>query len=159
MTDGFLAAAVLLGDTAVAHYLRFSRYGYAAVSAAHIFGIALLVGAVLPLDLKLLGFWKSADRLSLVRVLVPTAATGLVIAIASGVLLFSVQPADYLALPVFLAKMGIVAAGIVTALTLHARHGLWLERSAQEKRFWLPGLSILWWLSALVCGRLIAFAG
>ena len=53
--EAFFAA---LETTAPAQYLRVSRWGYAAVSGAHILGIALLVGAILPLNLRLLGFWQ-----------------------------------------------------------------------------------------------------
>jgi len=85
--EAFLAA---VEATAAAQYLRASRWGYAAVSGAHILGIALLVGAILPLNLRLLGFWRSIPRANLLRVLVPVAATGLVLAVFTGPLLFSV---------------------------------------------------------------------
>ena len=45
-----------LQATPVAQYLRTARWGYATLNTAHVFGIALLVGAILPLDLRLLGF-------------------------------------------------------------------------------------------------------
>jgi hypothetical protein len=57
----------------------------------HVFGMALLVGAILPLDLRLLGCWPGVSRSALIRVLAPVAATGLVIAVAAGILLFSVR--------------------------------------------------------------------
>ena len=46
---------------AFAAYLRGARWSYAAVSALHIFGIAALVGAVIPLNLKLLGTKEDSD--------------------------------------------------------------------------------------------------
>ena len=54
--ESLLAAIEATGP---AQYLRVSRLGYAAVSGAHILGIAFLVGAILPLNLRLLGFWPS----------------------------------------------------------------------------------------------------
>jgi hypothetical protein len=38
-----------------AQYLRTSRWSYAALSGAHVLGIALLIGAVMSLNLRLVG--------------------------------------------------------------------------------------------------------
>ncbi|HEX2479362.1 MAG TPA: hypothetical protein VHK45_08790, partial [Geminicoccaceae bacterium] len=53
--------------SAPAQWLRFSRWGYAAVNTTHVLGIALLVGAILPLDLRLLGLWRSVTLEPLAR--------------------------------------------------------------------------------------------
>ena len=104
--EAFLAA---VEATAAAQYLRASRWGYAVVSGAHILGIALLVGAILPLNLRLLGFWRSIPRANLLRVLVPVAATGLVLAVLTGPLLFSVRAQEYAAVGFLQAKFVFVA--------------------------------------------------
>jgi len=44
--DPFLDA---IADTSVATALRYSRWGYASINAAHVLGIALLVGSIIPL--------------------------------------------------------------------------------------------------------------
>ena len=82
------ALAATVEGLALAEWLRFSRWGYAAVNALHIFGIALLVGAIVPLDLRLLGLWRSVELAPLYRMLSRIAAAGLLLAIASGALLF-----------------------------------------------------------------------
>lgn len=148
-----------LEGSAIAQSLRFSRWAYAGISAAHIFGLALLVGAILPLNMRFLGVWPSADRASLVAVLVPVAMIGTLIAIATGALLFSVRATEYIDLSVLWAKWALIAAGTVSAIVLHARHGLNL-RSADEgtlKRH--ACISLVCWVPALICGRMIAFAG
>jgi len=53
--------------------LRASRWVYPLVNAGHIAGIALLVGAILPRDLRLLGAWRSVPLDLLSRVLLPVA--------------------------------------------------------------------------------------
>lgn len=148
-----------LEGSALAQSLRFSRWGYAGISAAHIFGIALLVGAILPLNLRFLGAWPTTDRPSLVAVLVPVAMVGTLIAVATGALLFCVRATEYADLSVLWAKWAFVAMGISSAIVLHARHGLCL-RSADEgtlKRH--ACISLACWVPALICGRLIAFVG
>ncbi len=146
-------------QSAVAQALRFSRWGYAAVNTAHILGIALLVGAILPLDLRLLGFWPRADRRELMRVLVPVAATGLALAILAGLLLFSVRATEYAFLAVFRIKLALIAVGASGALLLHWNHGFTLQ-TASPARLRIAGLmSMTSWLGALIAGRMIAFIG
>ena len=81
----------LLEATAPAQYLKTARWGYAAVNGTHIFGIALLVGAAVPLALKMLGVWPSIRLETAVRLLRPVAVTGLTLAVLTGLLLFSIQ--------------------------------------------------------------------
>ena len=53
--------------------LRASRWVYPLVNTAHVVGIALLVGAIAPLDLRLLGLWRGVPLHLLARVLQPVA--------------------------------------------------------------------------------------
>jgi hypothetical protein len=151
-----LLAALEGSDLAV--YLRSARWGYAAVNATHILGIALLVGAIVPLNLRLLGLWRSVDRAALVRVLAPTAAAGLTLAAGTGILLFSVRAGEYAALTVFQVKLSLILLGALAALWAHWRHGVLLERAGRGRLATHAAGSILCWLGALTCGRLIAFA-
>lgn len=154
-----LVEAILpaIEGSTIAALLRNGRWSYAAVNAVHIFGIALLIGAILPLDLRFLGLWRQAPVSELGRVLVPTAATGLAIAVAAGLLLFSVRAQEYAGNPFLLAKLLLVATGASAALALHASHG-WLLRDASDRRLaWHGALSIACWTAALACGRFIAF--
>jgi hypothetical protein len=153
---------VLLGGleaTAVAQTLRASRWLYAAINAAHVLGIALLVGAIVPLDLRLLGRWRRVDRTALVRVLVPVAATGLTLAMVTGGLLFSVRAREYSGIGVLQLKLALVVAGALGALALHRAHGFLLESASNSRLAGHAALSLLCWPAALLCGRLIAFAG
>lgn len=150
----------LLADlqaTPAAQWLRGARWGYAAVSGAHVLGIAMLVGAILPLDMRLLGFWQSVDRSALVRVLAPVAATGLAVAVTMGICLFAVRAQEYASLDVFRIKLILIVIGSCAAILLHVRAG-WLLDSASDRvlRFHAV-LSLTCWLGALASGRLIAF--
>ena len=145
--------------TALAQGLRVSRWGYAAVNATHIFGIALLVGAILPLDLRLMGMWRSVPVGQLARVLVPVAATGLALAVLMGLALFSVRATEYPELRIFQAKLVLIAVGATSAIMLHAAHGLRLETAGPRRLATAGALSMTCWLGALLCGRMIAFAG
>jgi hypothetical protein len=126
--------------------LRASRWAYPAVAAGHVLGIALLVGAILPLDLRALGFWRDAPEAALRRVLAPTAAAGLALAAISGAALFAVRASEYAENPAFLLKVSLVAAGVANALLLARRAG----RLA-------AAVSAVVWLAALAAGRMIAY--
>lgn len=142
--------------------LRSGRWSYAAVNAAHIAGIALLFGAIVPLDLRLMGWRRSVPIAMLTRVLLPVAIGGLCLAIAAGFVLFSTRAVEYAALTLFQVKMALVACGVANALLLH-RAVQW--EAAQPVTGAMPplrlraagALSIALWLSVLVCGRMLAF--
>ena len=141
--------------SAPAQWLRFSRWGYAAVNTTHVLGIALLVGAILPLDLRLLGFWRAVALETVARVLVPVAATGLLLAITTGAFLFITRADEYASIDLFLVKVALIATGAVHALSLHLGCGL---RNASRARLRAAGAaSHSSWVAALVCGRLLAF--
>lgn len=156
--DGALAPLFeALGQSGPAQWLRFSRWGYAAANTAHVLAIAALFGAILPLDLRLLGLWRSVPLEGLARVLVPVAATGLALALGTGLLLFATRATEYAALDLFWIKMILVAAGSVHAVALEAGPGL--HRLGATERRLTGGFSLCCWLGALGCGRFLAFAG
>ena len=79
--------------------------------------MALLVGAVVPMDLRLIGVWRGDVRLETVlRLLRPMAAAGAALAVPTGMLLFTVQATDYVALRLFFVKLALVALGLAHAL-------------------------------------------
>jgi hypothetical protein len=146
-----LAAALQASDLAM--LLRQSRWAYPAVNAGHILGIALLVGSVVPMDLRLIGVWRAdvpiRATLALLR---PVAAFGAGVAVATGFLLFAVQATDYVKLPLFFAKMALVAIGLGHALLTPRLASL--SRGRQR----IAGLiSLGVWPSALVCGRMLGY--
>jgi hypothetical protein len=144
-----------LGGSALAQWLRFSRWSYAAVNTAHVLGIVLLVGAILPLNLRLIGLWRSVPLEPLTRVLIPVATTGLVLAMATGALLFITRATEYAALDLFFVKLALIATGAIHALSVHLGSGL---ENASRSRLRLAGAtSLSIWLAAMVSGRMLAF--
>jgi len=140
--------------------LRRSALLYIAVNAAHILSIALLIGTILPLDLRLVGWFPSVPLAVIGPFLSAAAATGLALAIVTGTLLFSVRPAEYAENPAFLAKLSIIALGIVNAALVHAGRG-WRKALADEiapSRIRIAaGISAVAWITSLLAGRWIGF--
>lgn len=155
--DMLASFAAAVEGTDVVRALKFSQLGYAAANTAHVLGFTLLVGAILPMDLRLIGFWRSVDQGALTRILTPIAAAGLVIAVLAGMVLFSVRAGHYLNASLFYWKMGLVAAGAALALILHLRAGLWLQRMTRRQAAFHGAASLCCWLGALAAGRMIAY--
>jgi hypothetical protein len=140
--------------------LRAAFYVYPMVNAAHILGIALLVGSILPVDLRLLGFFRRIPLAGFLPVMTAFSALGLAIAVVTGVLLFTVQALDYVYNPAFLTKIALVAVGIVNAVALRFTGG-W--RAALAGGGITSGvrtsalLSLVLWPTALFSGRWIGY--
>ena len=156
----FEAALVALEASAPAELLRESRYAYPLVNAAHIMALATLFGSILALDLRLLGLFQSVPAAPLARALPRVGAVGLALALAPGIALFSVQPFDYLAHPVFPVKVALIALGAAHALLVHrsAGWGAVLDGGPVSARLRVSAaFSLVVWSGAILAGRWLAF--
>ncbi|MFZ5783756.1 MAG: DUF6644 family protein [Pseudomonadota bacterium] len=149
-----------IGTWAGAVLLHQSGTAYLLVNAAHILGVALLVGGILPLDLRLVGAFRSVPLAVIGPVLVRSAACGLVLALATGLWLFTVKPAEYLANAAFLWKLALLVLALLNVGLQHGnrrfRAALAGGAPAASVRL-LAGCSAILWLSVLVAGRWIGF--
>ena len=148
-------AAIQATDIAV--WINLSRWGYAAISTVHVLGIATLLGSMLVLDLRLLGLGRSVDPHRLAGFVVPVAATGLVIAILSGALMFSGRASEYAAFETFQVKMALLASAIALILVAHLRFGFRFDRATHRQQAAIGAISLVFWLCIAVSGRMIAF--
>ncbi len=152
-----------LEATALAGALRDSVWVYPLVNAGHILGVALLVGSIIPLDLRLLGAWRSVPLAPLWQVLTRTAAAGLALAVAFGSLLFITRATEYAASGFFIAKMVVVGAAAANALALGKivpgeLLRIWPTTGKSSRRTRLAaGVSLVAWLTGLILGRLIGY--
>ncbi|MBS7542120.1 DUF6644 family protein [Ancylobacter oerskovii] len=143
-----------------ARWLHGSGTAYLFVNAAHILGIGLLLGAVLPLDARLLGLTRAIPAALLVPFLSRAAMLGVGLALATGLWLFTVRPAEYLGNAAFLAKMGLLALALANIGWQHASGGYRRLLAGAEPT---PGVklralaSMGLWLGVLLAGRWIGF--
>jgi hypothetical protein len=140
--------AAALEASGVAQFLKASRWVYPLVNAGHILGIALLVGAVVPMDVAVI----RGRAVAAVGLLRPWSVAGFMLAAVCGALLFVTQATEYVRSPWFLAKMGVLAlAGLNAAV--HVR----LDRFPPRQRRQAAIASLVLWPAALVLGRMIAY--
>ncbi|MGU3495640.1 DUF2214 domain-containing protein [Xanthobacteraceae bacterium A53D] len=144
----------------VASALRGSGTLYLFANAAHILGIGLIVGAILPLDLAVLGLVRGAPLAVLGPFLSRAAAVGVALALVTGLLLWSVRPREYLENEAFLWKLGLLGLALANVGLQHTLGG-WRRALSQMP---VPAvtrvfaaLSAAMWLAVLVAGRWIGF--
>ena len=155
-------AAALEGSD-LASGLRNSAWAYPLVNAGHLHGVALLVGGSVPLNLRLLGVWRSLPLFPLRRVLARTADAGLLLAVTFGFLLFAARASEYIRSGLFVTKMLLLAAGIAGTAALRIATsekrlggGMASGRPPAAVRA-VAGFSLAVWLAVLTLGRLIGY--
>lgn len=156
MVESWFAALEALP---LARALSRSAWLYPLVNAGHLLGIALLLGAIVPLDLRLLGAWRGQPLVPLWSVLGRTAACGLALAVVFGGLLFITRATEYMESPVFVVKMACVAVGTANALSLRRRAAnpaRWPARPPLHVRV-AAVVSLAAWIVAMGLGRWIGY--
>jgi hypothetical protein len=137
-------------------WLQRSGTAYLFVNAAHILGIGVLLGAILPLDLRLLGLFRRVPVEVIAAFLVRVAATGLGLAAVTGLWLFSVKPAEYVENTAFRWKLLLLVVALVNVAFQHyVARPLALSPGAATRVS--AALSLTLWLAVLVAGRWIGF--
>lgn len=141
--------------------LKASRWVYPVVNAVHIMGLATLFGAIVALDLRLLGVARGVPVRPLAVQLPRVAASGLALAVLTGLLLFTVKPLDYIGDRAFLLKVTLVFFGTVHAAVVHtsaAWRGLLQGPGTPSRGLKASALlSLSIWIAAILAGRFIAF--
>lgn len=159
METGFLD---WLEATPLSRAMRYSLWLYPIVETAHIAGFAVLVGAVVLFDLRVLGMSRFVPVRALGRHLLPWAMGSLLLIVPAGLMMFSAHPHDFLGNPVFLLKLTLLALAGANALAFHAG----IYRGVHEWNVNLPSpalarvhalASILIWIAVIACGRLLAY--
>jgi hypothetical protein len=149
-----------LQESALGHLMRSSPALYPAVEILHILGFVVLVGSILALDLRLLGFGRAIPIQPMAQLLLPLSRFGFLLAISMGFLLFSADAAHVVRNPAFQTKLLLITAALVNILIANVgpwrRLALWRgEVSGGAKVSAL--VSLLLWLSTICAGRLIAY--
>jgi hypothetical protein len=140
--------------------LQRSGTAYLLVNAAHILGVGLLIGGIVPLDLRLAGFLRGVPLAAIGPFMVRSAGTGFVVAVVTGAWLFSVKPAEYLANAAFLWKMALLALALVNVMVQHRNRHFRLALAGEDVHpsvRLVAGCSAALWLSVLVAGRWVGF--
>ena len=127
---------------------------YPALEMLHISGIALLVGSLVVLELRVWGFAAELPVKPLARLSLSVTLCGFGVVVASGLLMFAANPAELMTNRAFLIKMGLVQVAGLHAAWFHGRDSLVrCDALARVQTVLTMGI----WLAAIICGRWIAY--
>lgn len=114
-----------------------NTWAFPVVEVLHLIGMAWLLGPILLHDMGVLGWGPRVHAGQVSRV-------ALVLALVTGVLLFSANSGRYVRNPAFLLKMGLLAAAIAAHMTMHTRG----TRGT-------AALSLALWSAVILAGRAV----
>jgi len=153
-----------LQGSALGHAMRESGlWTYGVVNLIHILGIASLFGAVIVLDLRMLGVWQNVPLVAIARPTVPVAGAGFAIAITSGICLLATKATEYVGNPFIYVKFPAIALGVLNVVVLNclpawkARTTRELSSHEQRQLAIAAGISLFSWVTAITAGRMIAY--
>jgi len=136
-----------LEEGAFAAALREGAWLYPSIEAIHIVGLALVAGAAIAFDLRLLGLGRAIPLEPLSRFLPRISlAAFFALSLPSGALLFVAQAGALATNPVFWAKLALLGAAGANA---------WLFRKGVRRQ--AAVVSLVAWIGVLFCGRFLAY--
>jgi len=150
-----------LETTAIADAIRTYRWFYPALETAHYVGLAMVVGGIMLIDLRLLGVAKTLPLRSMIG-LVPWVWVGFIINAFSGSLIFIYGAEGFAANSAFQLKMILMLLAGLNAM-------IFTVAAARSKDQWLDSgsvpiairvvatLSFVLWLSVVTAGRWMAY--
>jgi hypothetical protein len=145
--------------SAMGAWVRDSRWIFPAIEAVHIVALAVLFGAVLMLNLRLLGLTLTDKPIArLARELNPWVLVSLIIILTSGILLFASEAMKAYASAPFLVKMLFLFTAMLFHYTIY-RH-VTKSNDAALGPIWgklAAIISIVLWLGVGLGGRGIGF--
>jgi uncharacterized protein DUF6644 len=135
---------------------------YPSVEIVHIIGIAMLVGSIAVLDLRLIGFSRTLPVRRLASHVLPWTIGSFALIIPSGLAMFVAHAGDLISSPVFALKMCLILLAGANAGIFHA--GIFRGAERWDVDVMPPvaaraaaGVSLLLWASVIACGRLLAY--
>ena len=155
MTAALAGAALWLEAVGAKAWAGGDAYPW--INTVHLLGLVMLVGAIGMVDLRTVGVWRQLPAAALSRALTPVAIAGLVILIASGVLLFAADGRTLATSDVFRIKLALVALALLNAAAFRR---LWADRidDPPAAARLMAVLSLAVWLAVGTLGRFIAYS-
>ncbi len=150
-----------LETTSLAQWILISSVGWPLMLTVHAVGLAIILGVIFALNLRMLGFYETIPYASLYDLL-RIAWVGIVLNVVSGLSIFTSQASTYITSGPFLLKISLIILGCVnlvyTQKTLRREAAAWQSAGAvPPMAVGLALSSLFFWVTAVVTGRLIAY--
>ena len=156
------AIFVALEQSGFASAIRQSVWLYPFANVGHVVALFCFAGAIAVMDLGLLGALAASAPQRLISRARSVAVLAFCALAATGFMLFSAEASHIVLNPVFLAKMGLVAVGLVNVAIYQfgARRAVEALKpgAPMPSRARIAGFaSLAIWLVVAACGRTIAY--
>ena len=160
MMDSF---ATWLEATRLSVFVNNTNWIWAICETLHFIGMALLIGCVGILDLRMLGVGKQLAVGPLHR-LIPYGIAGFLINLTTGIIFFVTIPRQYMYNVAFIAKMSLIVIAGMNVLFFYATVYKAAERlgpgdDAPFKAKAAAVVSLVSWFGVMYFGRMLPFIG
>jgi hypothetical protein len=149
-----------LTNSGFGQWVQLSPFGYPVLLTFHSIGLAMVVGLLVVIDLRVLGVARGTP-LPAFRSLLQLVWIGFWVNAISGVAIFVSDAAKYYYSTTFRLKLLSIALGLIALVVIRSWTivpGTELQQEAAPARAkWVAALSLLSWLGAIVAGRLMAY--
>jgi Family of unknown function (DUF6644) len=147
-------------STALGTAIRMSPWAFAVIESVHLLGLAVIGGAVLLVDLRMLGFGLTNQRIAeLARAVFPWLVGSLVVMLLTGVALFLSEPLKCYDSRAFWVKM--ISLGLAMLFTFSVRRTVTMADETRVRPIWfklVALVSLALWFGVGGGGRWIGFS-
>ena len=146
-----------LVDTPLAAWVNSSAYIWPTLESIHFVSLCVLMGGLLVIDLRLIGFYRERCA-SVLSFLMRLSLAAFAVNLITGFLFFTGNTPKYVDNPAFELKLALLIAAGSNAIFYRIR----LSHLAEtEEVSWISisvgSLSLLLWSGVIICGRMITF--
>ncbi len=150
-----------MGHSWLGNVARDTFWLFPAAEIVHFFGLCMLFGAVLLIDLRMLGFTRVVSIRRMMG-FVPVAALGLVLNTISGIIFLCAYPENYWPSTAFRLKLLAIVIGGLNALWFQWVEAPKVEQLADDadtdaRTKLIALLSLTVWVVVIVLGRLLPY--
>ena len=135
----------------LAQAMKYSTWLYPTVETVHIWGVGMLFGSVVLMDLRILGLGKALDYSALSRLGIAVSVLGFSLAVITGSMLFITHASDLIASRLFILKVCLIFLLITNAALLRMRVVINAATKVQAV------ISLVGWASVIGLGRWLAY--
>jgi hypothetical protein len=149
-----------LQATPPAVFVAETLWAYPLFETLHTLGMALLIGSLGLINLRILGYKAELPLVGTLDLL-PLAWLGLTVNVISGLALFLSDAVYFWSSLTFKIKLGLIVLAGINAFVLSQSVFRDARRGGAIGSNWLPrilaGSSLVFWVGAIIAGRLIAY--
>ena len=149
-------------NTSVGQEMGLSDYLFPVVESLHVLSLAIMMGTIAFVDLRLMGFINLERPVSkTLRDMLPFTLGSFIAVVVTGTLLWMTHAAQYMQNGPFLAKMALMGVAGINILIFHGTTqrsiANWDLGKVPVPAVLAGATSLLLWIAVVACGRWIGF--